>query len=360
MVLKSGLVVFAVVIAFAVTFTLYKAGSFTTITPHSDYACTKVDGVVGAEDITIDHTSGMAYISATDRRNNRADINGIYRYMPGSLNKPLKLKQVAIKDFAPHGIDVWQNNTNHQDSLRLFVVNHPLETNNSRASQIDVFDIKGIELVHVASVKPDLPISLNDVTAASNNRFYASIDQGSATSLGRKIEAYLRLPLAGVMHGNLDGMEQVLDGMVYANGVQITADGKTLYVSQTTGNKLSAYAVFDDGKTLELIAESKIASGLDNIEFDNTGALWIASHPKLFAFLAHQGDAKKRSPSQIYKINHEQKAQIAKPFTVKEVYLNNGDPISGASVAAPYVDGVLIGSVFEPFILDCKFQSDEQ
>jgi len=39
---------------------------------------------------------------------------------------------------------------------------------------------------------------------------------------------------------------------------------------------------------------------------------------------------------------------------VEEIYLNDGNPMSGSSVGAAYKDRLLIGSVFEPFILDCK------
>jgi len=41
-------------------------------------------------------------------------------------------------------------------------------------------------------------------------------------------------------------------------------------------------------------------------------------------------------------------------FGVEEVYLNDGTQLSGSSVAAPVNGRMLIGSVFEPFILDCS------
>jgi len=40
---------------------------------------------------------------------------------------------------------------------------------------------------------------------------------------------------------------------------------------------------------------------------------------------------------------------------VKEVYLNLGKEISASSVAAVYKDRMLVGAVFDPKFLDCKW-----
>ncbi len=47
---------------------LWSAGQFKTLEPHFDAECTPVAGVSGPEGITIHPDTGIAYISATDRR----------------------------------------------------------------------------------------------------------------------------------------------------------------------------------------------------------------------------------------------------------------------------------------------------
>jgi hypothetical protein len=40
---------------------------------------------------------------------------------------------------------------------------------------------------------------------------------------------------------------------------------------------------------------------------------------------------------------------------IKEVYLNMGEEISASSVAAVYKNRMLVGAVFDPKFLDCKW-----
>ncbi len=338
--------------------TLHSGGAFKTIEPHFAGSCTRVDGVVGAEDITIDPDTGIAYISAMDRRKLAATgehDGGIYIYLPGTYEMPAKLVSDYEGPFHPHGISLWKAPANSGLYDRLFVVNHPPVTENSNApgtqtSQIDIFDIYGLILRHVATVEAAEPISLNDVAAVGPNQFYASIDQGSTTGLGRTMEVYGRLARAGVLHGKDGETSKVLGDLIYANGVQTNADGNILYVAETTGKRLSSYRINAATGALDFLSDIEIDSGLDNIERDENGNLWLVSHPKTFDFLAHASDAENRSPSQVFVVQDQDGT-----FSATEIYLNDGNPISGASVAAPAGNHFLVGSVFEPFILDCTF-----
>lgn len=49
-------------------------------------------------------------------------------------------------------------------------------------------------------------------------------------------------------------------------------------------------------------------------------------------------------------------AQKPGAYTVDEIYLNNGEPLSGSGVAAVFGDTILIGSVFDPRPLLCNPQ----
>lgn len=75
----------------------------------------------------------------------------------------------------------------------------------------------------------------------------------------------------------------------------------------------------------------------------------IGCHPKLLKFLSHAKDATNRSPSHIIRI--ELAEDNFSNSKVSDVYMNNGDPLSGSSVAASVGNSILLGTVFEDGIL---------
>ena len=91
-------------------------------------------------------------------------------------------------------------------------------------------------------------------------------------------------------------------------------------------------------------------TGVDNIEVDRHGYLWVGAHPKLFTFMRHAGDHSRLSPTEVLWIDPDQQME---PW-LRPVYLEKGELISGGSVAAPVGGRFLIGSVFEPHFLVCS------
>jgi arylesterase/paraoxonase len=92
-----------------------------------------------------------------------------------------------------------------------------------------------------------------------------------------------------------------------------------------------------------------LGTGLDNIDVDAAGTLWIAAHPHMLDFLAHAGDPAKLSPSQVLRVS----PPGAEKREARQVYLGLGSEISGSSVAAVHQGRMLIGAVFEPKYLNC-------
>jgi len=93
-----------------------------------------------------------------------------------------------------------------------------------------------------------------------------------------------------------------------------------------------------------------LGSGVDNIELDSDGGLWIGAHPQLFKMLQHARNPSKLSPSQVLHLTPRSEGG----FDIEEVYLNKGEEISASSVAAVDNQRMLIGAVFDPKFLDCK------
>ena len=105
-----------------------------------------------------------------------------------------------------------------------------------------------------------------------------------------------------------------------------------------------------DAKNINKKTSIDFNSGIDNIEIDHEGNLWIGSHPKVYTFSRHIKDSTVLAPSQVYRFSMDNSS-----YNIEEVYLNLGEELSGSTVAAVYDSTILIGSVFEAHFLDCKY-----
>ena len=319
------------------------AGEFKTLRPHSGYRCVKVMNILGPEDIAIDQSIGMAFISSSDYRammKGEFHQGAIFSYnLEGkpvltNLTADLKMR------FAPHGISFYAAPDGRK---YLFAVSHPLPK-----SSVEIFEVVSNALVHRETVEGDLIVSPNDIAAVGPRQFYFTNDHGSGSALGKKLEDYLRLSRSNIVYYDGAKMRVVADDFSYANGIWATGDGKQLYATATTGKAFYAYKRLADG-TLRLLTELDLDSGADNIDIDGQGRILIGSHPKMITFLKHAGNAGNMSPSQVLEISRSEEGG----YSFRELYLNVGDEISGCSVAAGYKDRLLLGAVFEDHFLDC-------
>lgn len=325
---------------------LWSAGQFKKIEPHFSGTCNQVGGLAGAEDITIHPETGIAYISAYDRRAVNSGFPGygsIYAY---NLNAPdpvlFKLTPQAGEDYRPHGISLY---TDPERKDFLFVINHERGTHT-----VEVYELVGTLLYHTKSISDPLLVSPNDIVAVGPDRFYVTNDHHYASGFMRTVEDYLKLRLSNIVYYDGVRFTEAADGIGFANGINVSGDGKTLYVCATTEGSVLLYRRESSSGELTFQKKIELDTGVDNIEIDASGELWIGAHPKLLTFVAHAADASRLSPSQILHLSPKPSGG----FTIEEVYLNKGDELSAASVAAVLGKRMLMGSVFEPKFLDCR------
>jgi arylesterase/paraoxonase len=192
-----------------------------------------------------------------------------------------------------------------------------------------------------------------DVVAVGPEAFYATNDAGTVNgTAGRGAETFLQLPWASVVFFDGTKASVVATGLKYANGITTSADRRTVFVSESTGRRLFSFARDEASGALTELAHQTLESALDNFSVDDSGALWLGAHPKLLAFLGHARDAKNTSPSEVLRVTWN---ASAKTFDVTQVLLDDGTTLSGSSVAVPLGAGrFLVGSVFEPHLLDCR------
>ena len=335
--------VYALIVAllYLVGNTLYTAGSFKSIHPHTEGTILEVYGnTPGPEDMTMDQESGLLFISSCDRRkllNGLDSDDGIYVLSPDSPLPPRKVATTYKGEFHPHGISFLKGET-----ASLFVVNH-----NKAGNFIEIFEYRVDTLFHLRSITDESMCCPNDVVAVAKDKFYVTNDHGTRQGLKRTMEDYLRLPFSYLLYFDGQRFSKVYGGLRYGNGVNISHDGALLYLSTTTGQNLLTFNRNLETGVLTLKNKTPLKTGLDNIDVDSEGNLWIAAHPKLLAFVSHSKDPAKVSPSQVLKLVPDNSGG----YTVEEMFVDEGINLSGSSIAVHYKNNLFVGAVFESKIL---------
>jgi arylesterase/paraoxonase len=313
----------------------YYGGGFKKIRPHYEGTWTAVSGMPGAEDVTISSKNGMAFVSSYDRRAYRAGLEtrgAIYELdykVKGTL--PRSLTEGFEGEFHPHGFGLYQDPSGREF---LFAANVT-----KKGDVVEIFEYVDGILEHRETVMHPLMWAPNDVLGVSPNRFYATNDHGCTSSIGSLLEDFIPLRRSYVVYYDGKEMRRVAEGIAYANGINMSADGTTVYVASVTGKCIHVFN--RDAASGALMPKFTIPLGSfpDNIEVDASGALYVACHPKIFTYLAHKSNGQKHAPSQVLKVT----IRGEKDYEVEEIYLDDGKNIDAATVAAPFDGGMILG-----------------
>lgn len=317
------------------------SGALTPQEPRLAERCEVLEVAPGTEDVTIHPQAGIAFVSAADRRSENPETGGIWTFDMADPFQTLRYASVdGPEDFQPHGISLWIGEDGRQ---RLFAINHP----RSGGHTIEVFEVdEDWRLFHAETISyPELS-SPNDIVAVGPNQFYATNDSRYQSGIMQQLEAYFGLPLASVSYYDGEAGRIAAGGLIYANGINVSADGATLYVSEFLGRSVNVYE--RDLETGALVHRRSIPvrTGADNIEMDESGHLWIGAHPRVFDFLAHAEDETALAPSHVIRVDPE-------TGQVETVLYTHGEELSGSSVGAPYGYQFVVGAVFDSQVLIC-------
>ena len=320
-------------------------GEFKTLKPHFAGECRTVTGAVGAEDIVIHRATGVAFVSAADRREamaGRSPRGGIHLYDLTHPERGLRnLTPAASSEFYPHGLSL---HVGADGRTTLFAVNHERGRHT-----VEVYRWNGEALSHERTIANDLMVSPNDIHAVDHERFYVTNDHANPPGFARTIEEYMRREISNVLYYDGASFREAAAGIGLPNGVNGSSDGRTLYVASTITGSIRLFAVDPATGALSPKGRIEIGSGVDNIDVDADGRLWVAAHPKLLTFVRHVSRPTVPAPSQVFRIEPGS-------GQVEEIYLDLGTSLSGSSVGA-FDDGrLLIGTVFDPRFLDCRFR----
>ena len=344
-ILYTILVLALVVVAFTLR-TLWLAGVFKNIEPRKFGACHWVKGPVGPEDITIHPKTGIAYISSCDRRaveRGEPRPGAIFAY---DLNRadarPVNLTPNADTAFQPHGISLWVGSDGNDV---LFIINHQPLADGTRKHSVRLFNLVDGALHEHATVGSPLLVTPNDLVAVGPDHFYLTNTHKNPPGFWQTVETYLRLNGAQVLYFDGQDFKPVIEDVVFPNGINVSRDGRTLYVASTTSRRIYMYNRDPKNERLQRRGEVYLGTGADNIDVDADDTVWVAGHPNLLRVGQHAKNPAQPSPSDVFRILPGGQAD--------EVYADNGDEVSGASVAAVYGKRMLIGQIFDDGFLDC-------
>ena len=322
--------------------------------------------VVGAEDITIDQTKGIAYISGYDRfavereadKGTVVTEGGIYALDMRRQDWP-DAGRVRVADLTaefgrdrqirPHGISLFTDAAGRQS---LFAVNRPYDGDTVKPV-VEMFDVRDGALQHRATVSDAAICSPNDVAALDHDRFFVTNDHGACAGFSRLWEDLWGLRRSYVVYYDGKSARRVAEGIAYANGIAIGPPGEAngrLFVS---GVRDEAVLIFEIAQLLTADAPVRaplkridFGTGVDNLEWAPTGGLLVGAHSSLWSFFRYRQRWSETSPSQIL--------HASPSGRVAEIFGSDGGDLSASSVAAIHEGVMLIGSVFEPHILACR------
>jgi len=322
------------------------SGAMTPVTEIGTESCERVPVAPGTEDVTVDPVTGVAFVSAQDRRAGAmAQTNGVYVLDPADLSVVTLASIDSPADFRPHGISLWRGEgPDGEEIARLFVISHP-----AGGSRVLIYDVgEGGALVHLETVSaPDIR-SPNDVVGVGPRQFYISNDTYFGDTPMGYLEAFLGLPLGSVAYFDGEAARIVADGFIYTNGINVNAAGDRLYVAAFLGREVRVFERNPADGSLRRLASHRMPMGADNIEIGPDGALYVGGNVDVFAFLAHSTDPEALAPSVIMRLDPETGER-------RTAFMNDGSLINSASVGAVHDGRLLVGAVFDGHVLVCPY-----
>jgi len=316
---------------------LITTGYFRTIEPQFDGKILKRIPIKGAEDIMISRIDSFALISATNRQvypPKEEEKGGLFFIDLNDENyTPIPLTEGFNKAFAPHGISFFKKDSSYQ----VMAINHTDE-----GHAIEVFELFEKRLTHIKTLRHQSMIKPNDLVMVDENRFYFTNDHKYTKGFGKFIEEYSGLAIANVVYFDGENYTEVANGIAYSNGINYDKKRELIYVASPRDFMVKVYAKQDDG-ALTFIEDIDCDTGVDNIELDKDGNLWIGAHPNLLRFASYAKGKKETSPSEIIKVNYRGTGD----YSIEKIYVEEGDEMSASTVAATFQNLIFTGNVMD-------------
>lgn len=291
-----------------------------------------------SEDIVV--VGNTAFISSDPQRTYKKRSGSIYAYDLTRRDSARSAVDTFPRHaFRPHGMGLL---TQSNGERLLFVVNH-----GRGGDAIHRYRVNGTRLEPVDSF-PGRPLLIrgNDVVPVGPRSFYVTNSQVSGTRLGALFEVLLKRRDSSVLFYDGKEYRTVVEGLSFANGVNVSADGRLLYVSTSVGRDLRVYRRNADSSHT-LLQRIRLGTVADNIDVDSSGGLWVTAHLSQKAFGQYTSRMRDDSPSEVLYVPRTGDT-LGTPQLVTRHSLR-----PATSVAVRRGNRLLIGSVSD-YALDCE------
>uniref|UniRef100_A0A5F9DIH2 Paraoxonase n=1 Tax=Oryctolagus cuniculus TaxID=9986 RepID=A0A5F9DIH2_RABIT len=314
------------------------------VTPVELPNCNLVKGIDnGSEDLEI-LPNGLAFISSGLKypgiMSFDPDKSGKILLMDLNEEDPVVLElgitgsTFDLSSFNPHGISTF---TDEDNIVYLMVVNHP---DSKSTVELFKFQEKEKSLLHLKTIRHKLLPSVNDIVAVGPEHFYATNDHYFIDPYLKSWEMHLGLAWSFVTYYSPNDVRVVAEGFDFANGINISPDGKYVYIAELLAHKIHVYEKHANW-TLTPLKSLDFNTLVDNISVDPvTGDLWVGCHPNGMRIFYY--DPKNPPASEVLRIQDI----LSKEPKVTVAYAENGTVLQGSTVAAVYKGKMLVGTVF--------------
>jgi len=249
-----------------------------------------------------------------------------------------------LESFHPHGISLFRTAAGQ---ISLFVINHAVPGQPRAGHSIEIFAIAEGRLRHLESIANLLFRSPNYIAAVGPRQFYVTNDRGYLDGIAMQLERIFGWANSDVVYFDGQVASVVLDGLTFANGIQFEPQTERVFITETGAHTLGIYRRSRADGALALANTAEVGRGPDNIDIDENGNIWIATHPKAFKLIAHADSPEALSPSRVVRLQ-------ADGTGIEEIYVGTGEELSAASVAAVYNGEMLLGTIFDDKLLRCR------
>ncbi len=177
----------------------------------------------------------------------------------------------------------------------------------------------------------------NDMVVVGDRQFYVAQD----------VDRKSKIKVTDLIYFDGNEYSVVADDIQSGGGINVSADYKTLYISETGGKRIRvASRNLSDG-SITTLKNIDLGTAPDNIDVAEDGSLWVGAHSNIAALVMHFIIGS-NAPSQVLRID----LSGAEP-QIEEIYLNNGEQISTSSGGTTYGKKLLIGSITARKLLVC-------
>ncbi|MDP2322998.1 MAG: hypothetical protein Q8N51_03105, partial [Gammaproteobacteria bacterium] len=244
-----------------------------------------------------------------------------------------------------HGLSLYIDTTGKRS---LFVINHPANRG-VQPELIEIFDeIEPGRFTHRETIESPLFNSPNDLAAVGSRQFYVANDKvlNGGLAAGLQHLGIGRSPLT-----YFDGTEArvVVPDIAAGGGINVSADGSTLYVAETAGQRLRVLNRDPTNGSVTELARIPLPTSPDNIDVAADGSLTVTGHANTVKLIQHFINGSP-APTQVLRVIPDNGGAAS----IDEIYLNAGDEISAGSVGVTYGNKLLIGSITARQILVCE------